>query len=193
MVTVLVIFLPCSRANPTYVGIRSKQLNPVLSTLRVKTLTLSRLSTFAGESPVQTQNHPLLSPSCGTHRHVTSFHFGTSTESAIWPGKVYIQSGLHAGEIPGMLVSHHLKALLTEAEAQGRMRGEVVLVPLCNPIGVSQALLQYPIGRFEFSSGENFNRYYLSPDEELAARVADDVIPAGGVGTLSALSGGSVR
>ncbi|WP_166365131.1 succinylglutamate desuccinylase/aspartoacylase domain-containing protein [Pseudomonas akapageensis] len=124
---------------------------------------------------MQTQNHPLLSPSCGTHRHVTSFHFGTAAATGGWPGKVYIQSGLHAGEIPGMLVSHHLKAMLTEAEAQGRLRGEVVLVPLCNPIGVSQALLQYPVGRFEFSSGENFNRYYLSPDEELATRVADEL------------------
>lgn len=122
---------------------------------------------------MRTQNHPLLSPSCGTHRNVTSFHFGAVAAPGIWPGKVYIQSGLHAGEIPGMLVSHHLKGLLAEAEAQGRLRGEVVLVPLCNPIGVSQALMQYPIGRFEFSSGENFNRYYLSPDEELATRVAD--------------------
>ncbi|MND54440.1 Succinylglutamate desuccinylase / Aspartoacylase family protein [compost metagenome] len=129
---------------------------------------------------MQTQIHPLLSPSCGTQRQIISFHFAAASQGdagpgASWPGKVYIQSGLHAGEIPGMLVSHHLKALLAEAETQGRLQGEVVLVPLCNPIGVSQALLQYPIGRFEFSSGENFNRYYLSPDEELAARVGEEL------------------
>ena len=101
-------------------------------------------------------DHPLLSPSLGSHKTVTSFHFGT-------PGagpKVYIQASLHAEELPGMLVSYHLKPWLEAAEAAGQMRGEVVLVPVSNPIGLAQRLDHKPMGRFELDTSENFNRGY---------------------------------
>ncbi|MDN0084072.1 M14 family metallopeptidase [Crenobacter sp. SG2305] len=122
------------------------------------------------------QQHPLVSPSCGTQRHVTSVHFGAARAGG-WPRKVYIQSSLHADEIPGMLVSHYLRELLTKAEAEQRLLGEIVLVPVANPIGLSQSLLQQPIGRFELGSGENFNRHYLSPGAELAERLAGKLGP----------------
>jgi predicted deacylase len=117
------------------------------------------------------QEHPLLSPSCGTSRQVSSFHFGELHTGKGWPQKVYIQASLHADEIPGMLVSHYLRGLLTKAEAEQRLHGEIVLVPVANPIGISQSLLQQPIGRFELASGENFNRHYLSPGKTLAERL----------------------
>ena len=105
---------------------------------------------------MQSRNHPLAAPGLGARRSVTSFHFGTPGDGL----KVYIQAGLHADEIPGMLVCHHLKAMLAELETAGRLAGEVVLVPVCNPVGLDQSLLHDAQGRFELSSGENFNRGY---------------------------------
>jgi predicted deacylase len=105
---------------------------------------------------MQRIDHPLLSPSLGSQRTVTSFHFGT-------PGarpKIYIQASLHAEELPGMLVAHHLRALLAAAETAGTISGEIILVPVANPIGLAQRLDQKPMGRFELGSSENFNRHY---------------------------------
>jgi predicted deacylase len=101
-------------------------------------------------------DHPLLSPSLGSHKTLTSFHFGI-------PGtgpKVYIQASLHAEELPGMLAAWHLRPLLEAAEAAGQLVGEVVLVPVSNPIGLAQRLDHKPMGRFELGTSENFNRHY---------------------------------
>ncbi len=99
----------------------------------------------------------LLGPSqLGTERHLVSLHYGARGAGE----KAYLQASLHADELPGMLVMHHLIALLDRAEAEGRLRGEVVLVPAANPIGLSQRLFHGGIGRFEANSGENFNRAY---------------------------------
>jgi predicted deacylase len=102
------------------------------------------------------QIHPLLSPSLGTQRQLVSWHFGTPGSGL----KVYIQAGLHADELPGVLVADHLLGLLEAAEADGHLRGEVVLVPMANPIGLSQTVMHHQIGRFELGSMENFNRHY---------------------------------
>ena len=113
---------------------------------------------------MQRLDHPLLSPSLGSQRNVTSFHFGQAGTGR----KIYIQASLHAEELPGMLAAHHLRTLLTAAEAAGQLRGEVVLVPVANPIGLAQRLDHKPMGRFELDTSENFNRNY--PD--LAAVIA---------------------
>ena len=105
---------------------------------------------------MQRIDYPLLSPSLGSHKTLSSFHFGT-------PGarpKVTIQASLHAEELPGMLVAHHLKGLLQAAEADGKIRGEIVLVPVANPIGLAQRVDHKPMGRFELDTSENFNRHY---------------------------------
>lgn len=101
-------------------------------------------------------HHPLLSPSLGTSRQITSLHFGQANNGR----KVYIQSSLHADELPGMLVAHKLRGLLEFAEANGEVAGEVVLVPVCNPIGLDQSLMHHQVGRFELLTMENFNRNY---------------------------------
>ena len=115
------------------------------------------------------QQHPLLSPALGTQRTLTSFHFGDAGSGQ----KAYIQASLHADELPGMMVAHHLRGLLEAAQARGEMRGEVVLVPLANPIGLDQTVLHAQLGRFELASAENFNRNY--PD--FFALVKDTVAP----------------
>ena len=118
---------------------------------------------------MQRQDHLLLSPSLGAHKTLTSFHFGQ-------PGtgpKIYIQASLHAEELPGMLAAYHLRPLLERLDAAGQISGNVVLVPMANPIGAAQRVQHKPVGRFELDSGENFNRYY--PD--FARHIADEVLP----------------
>lgn len=118
---------------------------------------------------MQRIDHPLLSPSLGCHKTLTSLHFGKPGSSP----KIYIQASLHAEELPGMLVAHHLRALFEAAEAAGHIQGEIVLVPVANPIGLAQRLDHKPMGRFELDTSENFNRHY--PD--LAAAVEPAVMP----------------
>ena len=105
---------------------------------------------------MQQTHHPLLSPSLGSQKTLTSLHFGTPGKGR----KVYLQASLHAEELPGMLVAHHLRTLLHAAEAAGQMTGEVVLVPVANPIGLAQRVDHKPMGRFELDTSENFNRHY---------------------------------
>jgi len=112
---------------------------------------------------MQRIDHPLLSPSLGSFKSLTSFHFGQPGSGR----KIYIEASLHAEELPGMLVAHHLRALFEAAEAAGQIQGEIVLVPVANPIGLAQRLDHKPMGRFELNTSENFNRHY--PD--LAAAV----------------------
>jgi len=115
---------------------------------------------------MQRLDHPLLSPSLGSHKTLTSFHFGLPGSGR----KIYIQASLHAEELPGMLVAHHLRALFEAADAAGQIQGEIVLVPVANPIGLAQRLDHKPMGRFEFDTAENFNRHY--PDLAAAAEPA---------------------
>ncbi|MEO8119508.1 MAG: succinylglutamate desuccinylase/aspartoacylase family protein [Rhodoferax sp.] len=87
---------------------------------------------------------------------MASFHFGAPGQQP----KVYIQASLHADELPGMLVAHHLRALLADADTAGQIQGEVVLVPVANPLGLAQRLDHKPMGRFDLGTSENFNRHY---------------------------------
>lgn len=118
---------------------------------------------------MKTQHHALMSDTPGTQHHLLSLHFGAPGSGP----KVYIQASLHADEVPGMLVAHHLRQQLTALEQAGALRGEVVLVPAANPIGLSQWQLRGFQGRFAFNSGENFNRAYA----DLSPIVADEVLP----------------
>jgi len=118
---------------------------------------------------MQRHDHPLRSPSLGRHTTLSSLHFGTPGSGP----KVYIQASLHAEELPGMLTAYHLRPLLETADAQAQIHGEVVLVPMANPVGAAQRLQHKPMGRFEFNTGENFNRHY--PD--FFARISAEVLP----------------
>jgi len=111
------------------------------------------------------RRHVLLSPTPGTTRELLSLHYGPAGSGP----KAYLQASLHADEVPGLLVAHHLRHRLAELEARGALRGEIVLVPYANPVGLSQWVLAAHEGRFELASGENFNRHY--PD--LAPRAAE--------------------
>lgn len=116
---------------------------------------------------MQRTEHRLLSPSLGSQKTLVSFTFGDASARP----KVYLQASLHAEELPGMLVAHHLRGLLEAAEREGRLRGQVVLVPAANPLGLAQRLDHKAMGRFDLDTAQNFNRHY--PD--LALAVMDDV------------------
>ncbi|NLR74539.1 succinylglutamate desuccinylase/aspartoacylase family protein [Leeia aquatica] len=114
---------------------------------------------------METRRIPLLAQSLGTERAIVSFHYGPQDSGR----KAYLQSSLHADELPGMLVNHVLKQRLAQLEAEGKLRAEIVLVPVANPIGLNQHVQGSHTGRFEQLTGENFNRSY--PD--LAALIVE--------------------
>jgi len=105
--------------------------------------------------------------SMGNTRTLTIHRYGDRST----PTKAYLQAGLHADEAPGFLVMHHLIDRLDRADAKGAITGDIVLVPVANPIGVSQWRDDWLQGRFDFWNGVNFNRSY--PD--LAAQIAEQV------------------
>ena len=105
---------------------------------------------------MKTVHHPLTRSTPGVSVSLQSLHYGTPGRGP----KATLQAALHADEVPGLLVAHHLRARLAALEAEGRLLGEVVLVPVANPIGLAQRVLQSVQGRFDLASGENFNRHY---------------------------------
>ena len=120
---------------------------------------------------MQRIDHPLAGGSLGSSRSVSSFHFGTAGSGE----KVYIQASLHADELPGMLTAWQLKQRLAALEAEGRLAGEVVLVPVANPIGLDQQLNGVALGRFELQSGQNFNRHYPAFAAEIFAELRQEL------------------
>ena len=110
---------------------------------------------------------PLTGASAGTRRELTLYRFGVAGAQP----KVYLQAGLHADEMPGVLVLQHLMDLLDQATSRGDVVGEICVVPVANPIGLSQWAHQRPLGRQDAESLQNFNRGY----PELAKLVGDDL------------------
>jgi predicted deacylase len=111
--------------------------------------------------------HQLLAAVPGTSRQIHSFHYGPAHAA----GKVYLQASLHADELPGMLVLWHLKQQLARLETAGLLRWSVVLVPVANPQGLEQVLMDVPQGRFDNDSRENFNRCFLDVSQAVGDRV----------------------
>ena len=117
---------------------------------------------------MKTVHHALTQNTPGVSIELRSLHYGTPGRGP----KATIQAALHADEIPGLLVAHHLRARLAALEAAGRIVGEVVLVPVANPIGLAQRVLGAVEGRFDLVSGENFNRHYADLFDTVVRQVA---------------------
>jgi len=124
--------------------------------------------------PARTIRMDLPAPAPGVQRTLTVHHYGQPNARP----KAYVQAALHADEIPGLLVTHHLLRGLETAQREGRIVGEVVVVPVANPIGLSQQLNGRLLGRFDFDGTGNFNRGF--PDltglalEQVRGRLAAD-------------------
>jgi predicted deacylase len=115
---------------------------------------------------MRTIRHPLLSSTAGTRRELESHHYGPGGPQA---RKVYVQAALHADEPPGMLVALKLMARLAALEQADKLSAEFVVVPVANPVGLSQWIDYVQIGRFEQNSAQNFNRHYADLTEAVAA------------------------
>ena len=78
---------------------------------------------------------------------------------------VYLQAGLHAQEIPGLVALDQLLPKLQRAEKEGRLASTITVVPHANPIGLSQAVYGTNLGRFDVNSRTNFNRGFPKPQQ----------------------------
>ena len=114
---------------------------------------------------------PLPVSSLGSDQALTVHRFG---DAGARP-KVYIQAAIHAGEIPALLVAHHILALLEDADAKGAIKGEVIVVPVANPIGLAQRVQRRHLGRYDMDSGVNFNRSFPDLAEQIDAAVASQL------------------
>lgn len=86
--------------------------------------------------------------------------------------KAYLQAALHGNELPGVAALHVLIPKLRAAEAEGRLKGSVTVVPFANPIGLNQFQWDDHQGRFFYGNRTNFNRAFAlidRPDPALLA------------------------
>jgi len=102
---------------------------------------------------------------------------GTQHSLKVWrfgePGcspKVYIQASMHADELPASLAAAKLLPMLIAADEAGKISGEIILVPVANPVGLNNVSLRSHNGRYHLPTGENFNRGFHD--------VSDDVLSA---------------
>lgn len=118
-------------------------------------------------STLQIEEYDLPTATIGTKRKVCSINFGSNNSNL----KAYIQAGLHADEAPGYLVATRLVELLKEADERGEILQRIVVVPVANPIGLSQWNTDTVEGRFDNSDNINFNRRYDDLAEEISIGV----------------------
>ncbi|MEM9668791.1 MAG: succinylglutamate desuccinylase/aspartoacylase family protein [Pseudomonadota bacterium] len=100
----------------------------------------------------------------GDEHTIKFYRFGSADARP----KAYLQAGLHADELPGQLVLRMLIEQLEKAAERGDVIGQIVVVPVANPIGRSQVEGGYMQGRVEKETGRNFNRGF--PDLAALAR-----------------------
>jgi hypothetical protein len=106
---------------------------------------------------------PSMTP--GNGRSIAYHRFGRSGARP----KAYLQAAIHANELPGAMALHHLMPMLAAADRRGLVRGEIVVVPTVNPIGLAQLVGNNHLGRYDFLGRDNFNRNWL----DLSAAVAE--------------------
>ena len=53
-----------------------------------------------------------------------------------------------------------------------KIKGEIVIVPVANPIGLDQEMMGQTVGRFDMSTGINFNRGYQNLTQRLITNVS---------------------
>lgn len=116
-------------------------------------------------------NVPLGAAAPGTDHSVQIVRYGLANTGQ----KVYVHAALHADEVPGLLVLHHLLELLDAANARGEIQGQIVVVPYANPLGLSQFINGDHLGRFDLASGRNFNRGWHDLSSELISRLQHDL------------------
>ncbi|TKB48186.1 succinylglutamate desuccinylase/aspartoacylase family protein [Ferrimonas sediminicola] len=102
--------------------------------------------------------------------------------------RTYIQANVHGAEVQGNGVIHHLVQLFKTHPPFG----DVVLVPMANPLGINQKSGEFTLGRFDPVSGENWNRQYHF-DPALVQQLARDMADASEQELAQALRQGIAR
>jgi len=108
---------------------------------------------------------PSMTP--GTGR---SLHYHRFGKAGAGP-KAYLQAAIHANELPGAMALHHLMPMLVAADRRGGIKGEIVVVPTVNPIGLAQLVGNNHLGRYDFLGRDNFNRNWPDLADAVATRV----------------------
>lgn len=103
------------------------------------------------------QSIPILYLVSGDTLSIQLFRFG----SRPFPkhSKVYIQSNLHGAEIVGNAVIEALIEWLSALKPD-QIRGEIWLVPACNPLSTNQRTHYFSTGRFNPYDGKDWNRIF---------------------------------
>ena len=82
------------------------------------------------------------------------------------PGnKVYLQANLHGCEIVGNQVIHQLIEFLRTLDPR-QIKGEIWLVPVCNPLATNQRSHFFSTGRFNSYDGKDWNRIFWDYEKE---------------------------
>lgn len=79
----------------------------------------------------------------------------TVNENADGPS-VYIQANIHGAEVQGNAVIYHLLRLFEQHSPLAK----ITIVPYANPIGTNIKMGEYTYGRFDPTTGNNWNRNY---------------------------------
>ncbi len=116
----------------------------------------------------KTEQLHLRQVSLNAQRSLTVHRFGA-------PGarpKVYVQGGTHATELAAPMTAHHLAQRLQEADDAGQIIGEIIVVPVANPIGLAQIQSGDHLGRHDLETGSNFNRDFFDTSDVVVQSVA---------------------
>ncbi|HHY50040.1 MAG TPA: succinylglutamate desuccinylase, partial [Alphaproteobacteria bacterium] len=74
------------------------------------------------------------------------------------PEKVHLQAALHADEMPGTMVLHHLLPMLVQADSAGLLNARFSVMPIASPLGMGNFAFYRHVGRYDPRSGVNYNR-----------------------------------
>jgi uncharacterized protein len=122
----------------------------------------------AGE--MQKTTETLAGDTAGVAYEFPVFRFkGSSSEAS----SAYVQAALHGGELPGVVAIDALMPRLRRAEAEGRIRGSITVVPWANPVGRAQFHFGELQGRFHLGTRTNFNRDFPLLDTPDASGLTD--------------------
>jgi predicted deacylase len=90
---------------------------------------------------------------CGDKLSIPIIRYqGTDKEAS----SVYMQAGAHGAEVLGNGVLYSLEDYFD----RNRPLGDITLVPFCNPYGTNLKSGEFTAGRFDPTTGKNYNRYY---------------------------------
>ncbi len=103
----------------------------------------------------KTQLIDLQSLASGDIVQLKTYHFQGNNGTK----KAYIQANLHGAEIVGNAVIYELIEFLNHLSSN-QIEGEIILIPMCNPVGVNQRNLFFSTGRYSPYDGLNWNRIF---------------------------------